>query len=64
LILGPDSEAKLVDSWKQKYKADMFTSAQNQVNVLKAMKLRKILGMTPFGTDLNNTYTRCFSLSE
>ena len=60
MILGPDGEAKLVDGWKQKYKADMFTSAQNQVNVLKAMKLKKIVGVTPFGTDLNASYTKNF----
>jgi maleate cis-trans isomerase len=60
MILGPDGEAKLVDGWKQKYKADMFTSAQNQVNVLKAMKLKKIVGVTPFGTDLNGSYTKYF----
>jgi maleate cis-trans isomerase len=60
MILGPDGETKLVDGWKQKYKADMFTSAQNQVNVLKAMKLKKILGVTPFGSDLNASYTKYF----
>jgi maleate cis-trans isomerase len=60
MILGPDGEAKLVDGWREKYKADMFTSSQNQVNVLKAMKLKKILGVTPFGTDLNNAYTKYF----
>jgi maleate cis-trans isomerase len=60
MILGPDGEAKLIDGWRQKYKTDMFTSAQNQVNVLKAMKLKKIMGVTPFGTDLNKTYTKYF----
>ena len=38
----------------------MFTSSQNQVNVLKAMKLRKIVGVTPFGADLNRSYTKYF----
>jgi len=42
MILGPDGEARLVDGWRQKYKTDMFTSSQNQVNVLKAMKIKKI----------------------
>ncbi len=60
MILGPDGEAKLVDGWKQKYKTDMFTSSQNQVNVLKAMKLKKIMGVTPFGTDLNKSYAKYF----
>jgi maleate cis-trans isomerase len=60
MILGPDGEARLVDGWRQKYKTDMFTSSQNQVNVLKAMKIRKILGVTPFGADLNRSYARYF----
>src|SRR6516225_11638498 len=60
MLLGPDGEAKLVDGWKQKYKTDMFTSSQNQVNVLRAMKLRKIVGVTPFGADLNKSYAKYF----
>jgi maleate cis-trans isomerase len=60
MILGPDGEAKLLDGWRQKYKSDMFTSSQNQVNVLRAMKLKKIFGVTPFGTDLNKTYAKYF----
>jgi maleate cis-trans isomerase len=61
MILGPDGEAKLLDGWKQKYKIDMFTSSQNQVNVLRAMKIRKILGITgSFGPDLNKSFAKYF----
>ena len=60
MILGPDGEARLVDGWREKYKTDMFTSSQNQVNVLKAMKIKKILGVTPFGADLNRSYAKYF----
>jgi hypothetical protein len=60
MILGPEGEAKLIDGWKQKYKTDMFTSSQNQVNVLKAMKIKNIFGFTPFGADLNNSYAKYF----
>jgi maleate isomerase len=60
MILGPDGEAKLVDGWKQKYKTDMFTSSQNQVNALRAMKIKKILGVTPFGAELNGSYAKYF----
>ena len=38
----------------------MFTSSQNQVNVLRAMKIKKILGVTPFGADLNRSYAKYF----
>ncbi len=60
MLLGRDGETKMVDGWKQKYKIDMFTSSQNQVNVLKAMKIRKILGITAFGADLNRSYAKYF----
>jgi hypothetical protein len=60
MILGPDGEARLVDGWREKYKTDMFTSSQNQVNVLKAMKIKRILGVTPFGADLNQSYAKYF----
>lgn len=60
MILGPDGEAKMVDGWKEKYKTDMFTSSQNQVNVLRAMKVKKILGITAFGADMNKSYARYF----
>ena len=60
MLLGPDGEAKMVEGWRQKYKTDMFTSSQNQVNVIRVMKLRKILGITPFGADLNRSYAKYF----
>lgn len=60
MILGPDGEAKLVDGWGQKYKTDMFTSSQNQINVLRAMKIKKIFGVAPFGPDLTKSYTKYF----
>jgi maleate isomerase len=60
MILGPEGEAKMLDGWKQKYKTDMFTSSQNQVNVLRAMKIKKILGITAFGADLNKSYAKYF----
>jgi maleate cis-trans isomerase len=60
MILGPDGEAKLVDGWKEKYKTDMFTSSQNQVNVLRALKVKKIFGATAFKADMNKSYAKYF----
>jgi maleate cis-trans isomerase len=60
MILGPDGEERLVDGWRQKYRTDMFTSSQNQVNVLRAMKIRKIFGVAYFGADLNKSYAKYF----
>jgi maleate isomerase len=60
MFLGPEGEATLINSWSQKYKTDMFTSSQNQVNVLRAMKIKKIFGVTPFAADLNKSYAKYF----
>jgi maleate cis-trans isomerase len=60
MLIGPDAEKRMVDGWKQKYGIDMFTSAQNQVNVLRAIKVTKILGITSFGADLNRSYAKYF----
>jgi maleate cis-trans isomerase len=60
MLIGPDAEKNLVDGWKQTYGIDMFTSAQNQVNVLRAIKVSKILGITSFGADLNRSYAKYF----
>ena len=62
MILGPAGEAKMVDGWKQKYKTDMFTSSQNQVNAMRALKVKRILGVTSGsgGADLNKSYAKYF----
>ena len=60
MLIGREAETRMVDGWKQKYGIDMFTSAQNQVNVLRAIKVSKILGITSFGADLNRSYAKYF----
>jgi len=62
MILGPADETKMVDGWKEKYKTDMFTSSQNQVNAMRALKVKRILGITSGsgGPDLNKTYAKYF----
>src|SRR5260370_26552413 len=46
MLLGPAREAEMVDGWKRKYNTDMFTSSQNQVNAFRALKAKRILGIT------------------
>jgi maleate cis-trans isomerase len=62
MLLGPAGEAKMVDSWKEKYKTDMFTSSQNQVNAFRALKVKKILGITSGsgGPEMNKVYAKYF----
>jgi maleate cis-trans isomerase len=60
MLIGREAETRMVDGWKRKYGIDMFTSAQNQVNVLRALRATKILGITSFGSDLNRSYAKYF----
>jgi len=62
MLLGPAREAEMVDGWKRKYNTDMFTSSQNQVNAFKALKVKKILGITSGsgGPDMNKVYAKYF----
>jgi len=62
MLLGPAGEAKMVDGWKEKYKTDMFTSSQNQVNAFRALKVKRILGITSGsgGPGMDKVYAKYF----
>jgi maleate isomerase len=62
MLLGPAREAEMVEGWKQKYATDMFTSSQNQVNAFRALKVKKILGITSGsgGPELNKVFAKYF----
>jgi hypothetical protein len=46
MLLGSAREAEMVDGWKRKYNIDMFTAPQNQVDAFRALKAKRILGIT------------------
>jgi maleate cis-trans isomerase len=62
MLLGPVREAEMVDGWKRKYNTDMFTSSQNQVNAFRALKAKRILGITSGsgGPEMNKVYAKYF----
>ncbi len=62
MLLGPAREAEMVEGCKRKYNTDMFTSSQNQVNAFKALKAKRILGITSGsgGPDTNEVYAKYF----
>jgi maleate cis-trans isomerase len=62
MLLGPAREAEMVDGWKRKYGTDMFTSSQNQVNAFRALKAKRILGITSGsgGPEMNKVYAKYF----
>jgi maleate isomerase len=62
MLLGPAREAEMVDGWKRQYNTDMFTSSQNQVNAFRALKVKRILGITSGsgGPELNKVFAKYF----
>jgi maleate cis-trans isomerase len=62
MLLGPKGEAEKVDGWKKKYNTDMFTSSQNQVNAFRALKVKRILGITSGsgGPEMEKVYAKYF----
>jgi maleate cis-trans isomerase len=62
MLLGLAREAEMVDGWKRKYNADMFTAPQNQVNAFRALKAKNILGITAGanGADVTKVYAKYF----
>ena len=62
MLLGLTREAEMVDGWKRKYKIDMFTAPQNQVNAFRALKVKRILGLTSGANEqgVNKVYTKYF----
>jgi maleate isomerase len=52
----------MVDGWKRKYNTDMFTSSQNHVNAFRALKAKRILGITSGsgGPEMEKVYAKYF----
>jgi maleate isomerase len=60
MLLGRNRETALVSDWETTYRVPMFTSSQNQINVFRAVKARKIFGVTEFTGKINETYADYF----
>src|SRR5262245_36188461 len=44
MLLGPEKEAALTESWTKKFKTPVITDPQMQVAALRAMKIKKFIG--------------------
>jgi maleate cis-trans isomerase len=60
MVHGFKGEAELIGGWEKKYKVPMFTSGQNQVTALRALKAKSIIGATYFQGDINQAFKTYF----
>jgi len=58
---GYKGEADIVKGWETKYRLPIVTASMTQVEALRALKARKIVGVTYFTGKINDTFTRYFA---
>jgi len=58
MVLGRDAEARLVADWEKKYRATIFTVAQNHVAALNAVRAKTIVGATYFSGPINDVFAK------
>lgn len=60
MVHGYEGERKITDDWERKYGKPILTAAQSQVEAMRALGLRRIVGVTYFRGEINETFARYF----
>ena len=60
MVHGYKGEEKIIKEWEAKYKIPMVTAAQTQVEALRALNVKRFVGVTYFIGKVNDITTRYF----
>ena len=60
MVHGYKGGEKIVKQWEAKYQCPIVTASQTQVEALRILGVKKILGVTYFTGKINDTFTRYF----
>jgi maleate isomerase len=60
MVLGYDKEQELIRRWEKTYKARIFTSGTSNIDAMRALGVRRFLGVTYFHGDINRIYAQYF----
>jgi maleate cis-trans isomerase len=60
MVHGHKGEEKIIKEWESKYKVPMITAAQTQVEALRALDVKKFVGVTYFVNSVNDITRRYF----
>ncbi|MBI2358071.1 MAG: hypothetical protein HYV04_04055 [Deltaproteobacteria bacterium] len=60
MVQGFDGEKKIVAEWEKKFKIPVVTAGMTQVEAMRALKVKRILGVTYFTGKINETFARYF----
>jgi maleate cis-trans isomerase len=61
MLLGFEGERQLLDRWQQKYRIPVITSGTTQVDAMRALGMRRIVGVTYFTGEINDVFARYFA---
>ncbi len=60
MMLGYEDEQRLIRQWERRYRAPVFTSGMNQIAALKALGVKRIVGVSYFPEKLNRVFGQYF----
>jgi maleate isomerase len=60
MVRGYKGEQEIVSQWEKKHKIPVITAGMTQVEALRALKAKKVLGVTYFTGAINDTFARYF----
>ena len=60
MVHGFKGEEKIVKDWEREFKIPIVTAAQTQVQALRALGVKKFVGVTYFVGSINDMFTRYF----
>lgn len=60
MVLGYDNEQALIRRWEETYKTRIFTSGTSNIDALRALNVKRFLGVSYFCGDINRIYAKYF----
>lgn len=60
MVHGFDGEKKITERWEAEFKVPIVTAGQTQVEALRALRVKKFVGVTYFTGGINDVFTRYF----
>jgi maleate isomerase len=60
MVLGYDNEQALIRRWEDTYRTRIFTSGTSNVDALRALGVKRFLGVSYFHGDINRIYAKYF----
>ena len=61
MVHGYKGEQEIVRQWEKKHKIPVVTASMTQVEALRALKVKKFVGVTYFTGKINETFSRYFA---